>query len=291
MEDRYTIFFQKGSGHPLDSFTEWGIVCCQVPFRAGGKTKALEATSLPDEHGEMVAFPKNLIFEPYDAEFVFAYKGEELATNPFNLHLAFEKISAFKRWLSGNDTDGGSGTELKIYSPFATIGRQGCYLLEISEEDPVVQTKQSGYNLYNENVVTFKVTFRVTDPMTDIVLDDTPYSPYSGDLTGSNPELPAVLDYSDTMALTTSVDPSYDIPVGTAIATVRAEIAGIIGEYEFTGVITSVGSTGFEAQCTKEISGAGTVLLGTILSSYGTTTFRVDYQGEVTIKEMYLVVH
>lgn len=286
MEDRYTIFFQKGSGHPLDSFTEWGIVCCQVPFRAGGKTKALEATSLPDEHGEMVAFPKNLIFEPYDAEFVFAYKGEELATNPFNLHLAFEKISAFKRWLSGNDTDGGSGTELKIYSPFATIGRQGCYLLEISEEDPVVQTKQSGGNLYNENVVTFKVTFRVTDPMTDIVLEH--YSPYSGDLTGSVPELPAVLDYGDIMALTTSVDPSYDIPVGTAIATVKAEINGTT--YESTGIITSVGSTDFEAQCTIEMSGAGTVLLGTILSSYGTTTFRVDYQGDVTIEEMYLIV-
>ena len=287
MEDRYTIFFQKGSGHPLDSFTEWGIVCCQVPFRAGGKTKALEATSLPDEHGEMVAFPKNLIFEPYDAEFVFAYKGEELATNPFNLHLAFEKISAFKRWLSGNDTDGGSGTELKIYSPFATIGRQGCYLLEISEEDPVVQTKQSGGNLYNENVVTFKVTFRVTDPMTDIVLEH--YSPYSGDLTGSVPELPAVLDYGDTMALTTSVDPSYDIPVGTVIATVKAEINGTT--YESTGIITSVGSTDLEAQCTIEMSGAGTVLLGTIISYHGVTTFRVDYQGEVTIKEMYLVVH
>ncbi len=200
MEDRYTLFFQKGSDQVLNSFMEWGIVCCSVPFKAGGKTKALEATSLPDEHGEAVAFPKNLIFEPYDAEFEFAYKGEELATNPFNLHLAFEKISAFKKWLSGNDTAEGSGTELKIYSPFATIGRQGCYLLEIGDEDPVVQTKQSGYNLYHENVVTFKVIFRVTDPMTDIVLDDA-IIPYQGDVTGSNPALPLSGLHGDRITL------------------------------------------------------------------------------------------
>ena len=63
-----------------------------------------------------------------------------------------------------------NGDELKIYSPYSTIGRQGCYLLEISDEDPVVQVKQAGGNVYHENVVTFKVKFRVTDPMTDVTL-------------------------------------------------------------------------------------------------------------------------
>ena len=110
------------------------------------------------------------MFEAYDAEFEMAYKGEELAMNPFDLDLAFTRINAFKKWLSGNDTTSGSGAELKIYSPFETIGRQGCYLLEISDEEPCVLTKQSKGNIYHENVATFKVKFRITDPMTDIVL-------------------------------------------------------------------------------------------------------------------------
>lgn len=114
--------------------------------------------------------PSKLMFEAYDAEFEMAYYGKELATNPFDLDLAFTHISAFKKWLTGNDTTSGTGSELKIYSPYSTIGRQGCYLIEISDEDPQVQLAQQGSNLYHENVVTFKVKFRVTDPMTDISL-------------------------------------------------------------------------------------------------------------------------
>ena len=174
MEDRHCLLFQKGSGTVKNSFTEWGIVCYKVPFKAGGKTKELAKTDWIDEHGEDAYIPSKLMFEAYDAEFELAYKGKELASNPFDLDLAFTQITAFKKWLSGNDDPtnypNGTGAELKIYSPFSTIGRQGCYLLEIGEEAPHVQTVQDKGNLYHENVVTFKVTIRVTDPMTDIVL-------------------------------------------------------------------------------------------------------------------------
>lgn len=172
MKDRHILFFQKGNGEVVNSFTRWGIVCCRVPFKAGGKTKELEKIALSDEHGEIVPFVPYLTFEAYDAEFEMAYKGEELSTNPFNLSLAFNKINEFKRWLSGNDTEQGSGTELKIYSPYSAIGRQKCYLSAISDEAPFLHLKSQSGNLYNENVVTFKVTFRVTDPMTDIVLSE-----------------------------------------------------------------------------------------------------------------------
>ena len=164
------LLFQKGSGNVVNSYTQWGIVCCKVPFKAGCKTKELAKNGWQDEHGEDTYIPSKLMFEAYDAEFEMAYKGEELATNPFDLDLAFTRISAFKKWLSGNDTTSGSGAELKIYSPFETIGRQGCYLLEISDEEPCVLTKQSKGNIYHENVATFKVKIRITDPMTDIVL-------------------------------------------------------------------------------------------------------------------------
>ena len=170
MDNRYALLFQKGSGSVINSFSQWGIVCCKVPFKVGGKTKELAKREWYDEQGDDTYIPQKLMFEAYDAEFEMAYQGQELAGNPFNLSLAFSQINAFKKWVSGNDTSQGSGAELKIYSPYSTIGRQGCFLLEISNEEPHVQLKQENGNTYNENVVKFKVKFRVTDPMTNITL-------------------------------------------------------------------------------------------------------------------------
>lgn len=166
MNSKYALLLQKGSGNVVNSFTEWGIACCKVPFRVGGKVKELAKRDWHDEQGEDAFIPSKLMFEGYDAEFEMAYVGKELATNPFDLSLAMEKIDSFKKWLSGNDNSSGSGAELKIYSPYSTIGRQKCYLLEISDEDPHVQLVGSSGNVYNENIVTFKVKFRVTDPVT-----------------------------------------------------------------------------------------------------------------------------
>ena len=169
MDSRYALLFQKGNGLVVNSYTQWGIVCVDVPFNAGGKTKELPKVEWNDEHGEDTYIPNKLLFEAYEAEFELAYCGRELATNPFNLSLAFSKIDEFKKWISGNDSSNG-GANLKIYSPYSTIGRQGCYLMEISDESPHVQTVQDGNNLYHENIVTFKVKFKVTDPITNITL-------------------------------------------------------------------------------------------------------------------------
>lgn len=172
MDSRYTLLIQKGGGGVVNTYTQWGIVCCKVPFRAGGETKELPTNNWYDEHGEDSYKPSKLMFNAYDAEFEMAYAGQELASNPFDLDLAFTQIDDFKKWISGNDTEAGSGSTLKIYSPFSTIGRQECYLKEISDEEPHVQTKEQNGNLYHENVLTFKVAFRVCDPMTNIVLDE-----------------------------------------------------------------------------------------------------------------------
>lgn len=168
MDDRNTLKFRKGNGSVVNSYSQWSIGCCKVPFKVGGKTKDLPKRDWKDEQGEDVYIPSNLMMEAYDAEFEMACVVNN--TSGFSLSAAFEKINAFKKWLSGNDTSSGSGAELKIYSPYTGIGRQGCYLLEISNEEPHLQLKQSAGNLYNENVLTFRVKFRVTDPMTNITL-------------------------------------------------------------------------------------------------------------------------
>lgn len=174
MDSRYTLLFKKGDATTVNSFTQWGIVCIKVPFVAGGETKELPTNDWYDEHGEDTYIPAKLMLKAYDAEFELAYAGKELASNPFDLDLAFTQITAFKKWLTGHDDPtnhpDGTGADLKIYSPFSTIGRQNCYLKEISDEEPHVQTREDNGNLYHENVVTFKVTFRVCDPMTNITL-------------------------------------------------------------------------------------------------------------------------
>lgn len=167
MDSKYTLLFKKGNGSTVNSYSQWNIVCCDVPFKIGTKTKELPKRIWFDEHGDDAYIPSNLMMEGYDAEFEMACV---VNSQTFNLSGALGKIKSFRNWLTGNDSSSGTGAEMKIYSPYSTIGRQGCYLLEFSNENPHLQLKQQGNNVYNENVLLFKVKFRVTDPMTDITL-------------------------------------------------------------------------------------------------------------------------
>ena len=171
MNAKYGLYIKKG-GTTKNTYQYYNICCMSIPFRVGGKTKELAKRDWKDEQGEDVYIPSKLMFEAYDAEFEMAYVGQELASNPFDVSLAFEQIDAFKKWLTGNDTESGSGAELKIFSQYANFGRQGCYLMELGDEVPHVQLKQEGDTLYNENVVTFKLKFRVTDPVTNLTMAD-----------------------------------------------------------------------------------------------------------------------
>ena len=91
MDNRYALLFQKGSGSVVNSFSQWGIVCCKVPFKAGGKTKDLAKSDWNDEQGDDSYIPSKIMFEAYDAEFEMAYQGQERAVRgdhdgPAGLH-------------------------------------------------------------------------------------------------------------------------------------------------------------------------------------------------------------
>ena len=167
MDAKYGLIIKRGSDSTVNTFTRWGIACVKIPFKAGGNVKSPAKRDWFDEHGEDAYIPNKLMFEAYDVEFEVACV---INGNVWNLSQSFAKIDSFKKWLSGNDTNAGSGAELKIYSPYSTIGRQGCHLLSISDEEPHLQLKTESGNIYKENVLTFKVKFRVTDPMTNIEL-------------------------------------------------------------------------------------------------------------------------
>lgn len=65
---------------------------------------------------------------------------------------------AFQNYLTGENADGAT---LKIYNSHTGIGRQGLYLLEVGDFE---------FNKSNmDEVLTFLVKFRVTDPRTQII--------------------------------------------------------------------------------------------------------------------------
>ena len=102
------------------------------------------------EYGEDTYIPDKLPLKAYDLEAEMCYKGD--------LGTAYDKIMAFQNYLTGEN---GDGATLKIYNSHTGIGRQGLYLLEVGDFE---------FNKSNmDEVLTFPVKFRVTDPRTQII--------------------------------------------------------------------------------------------------------------------------
>lgn len=153
MSKPYSIYFKKSGGTVIDSNTQWNIVCKEFPFILYGEAKELSKRDWYDEDGEDTFFPTKLAIAAYDLDVEFAYKGVVNSANT--------KIRAFLDYLTGRDSAG--GTELSVYDTYTQIGRQGLYFKDVKPDVFVRKTDEG-------DVVTFTVTFRVTDPVTDITL-------------------------------------------------------------------------------------------------------------------------
>lgn len=168
MSELHTILIKKsGNNQVVDTKATFGIATSSVPFKVIGDSKELPKRVWYDEHGEDTFIGPIVYSQAYDMEITFAYCGQELKGNALNLGLAKTNISNFVRFLNGTD---GNGASLTIFSPYTQIGRQKVYFCGMSEETPTLQLKGDAKNEYNENCVTFKSKFRVTDPVTDVVL-------------------------------------------------------------------------------------------------------------------------
>lgn len=148
----YSIYFKRGEGAVIDTQTQWGIVCKEFPFLLYGESKELPKRDWMDEDGEDVFFPSKLAMQAYDLDVEFAYKGVMDSANV--------KIRGFLDYLTGRD---GAGSNLSVYDTYTKVGRQGVYVKGV-KQDVFVRNTSEG------DVVVFTVTFRVSDPMTEIVL-------------------------------------------------------------------------------------------------------------------------
>ena len=148
------IYFQKqaeGAG-VKESLADFGIWCKDFPFKLYGEVKDLASTDWADEDGTDEFIPAELKLKAYDVDVEFGYKGA--------MDTANEKIRNFLDYLTGR---GETGATLKVYDSYTRIGRQNVRVLKVSDDLFVRNTSEG-------DILTFNVTFRVNDPVTDITL-------------------------------------------------------------------------------------------------------------------------
>ena len=125
---------------------DWNIYVKHVPFQPVGNLKEPFTRDWPDRNGKEVYYPATPVYESYDMECEFAYKGDENTATPMT--------RLFIHYLA-------EGGMFKFFDTFNQIGRQSVYYKSF--------TPDKYYNTV-ENMATFKVVMSVNDPDTQITL-------------------------------------------------------------------------------------------------------------------------
>lgn len=150
-----TIYFRKtGSSIVKDSVRDFGMYCKDVPFTMFGEAKDVVSDNFTDEDGEDEYIPSVLPMKAYTMEVTFAFKGNRDSAN--------KALRSFVEYLTGRDKNS-EGAEFDMYSTYTEIGRQKCRFVSISNDADLV--REDGYDILFP-----KITFKVNDPVTDIVL-------------------------------------------------------------------------------------------------------------------------
>lgn len=146
------LLLRKGT-ETKNSYTDFGFATGEIEFPAKTNVKEFAVTDCPGEDGERVYFQSQSYLSAYDLDVDFKYVGE--------LTDIYDHYKSFRDYLTGRD---GKGTEFEIYSPWHRIGRKGVRLKDI-EEDKYIRDDLTA-------CLCLKVKFRVTDPVTDVLLSN-----------------------------------------------------------------------------------------------------------------------
>lgn len=133
-----------------ESVNEWGIFCKKIPFKIFDKVKEPASRSWHDEDGDDEYIPED---------------GLKLESYKMKVELACKKGGSI------DDVRDNIGTFLnhlklglfKLYSSYTRIGRQDVRLDSISDSAKWKSDENGEYLI-------FEVTFKVNDPVTDVVL-------------------------------------------------------------------------------------------------------------------------
>ena len=156
MNADYSLLMQKVTdGAPLmDLEDDFDMVCLSFPFAHSNSRKEPAFNDWPDEDGEDVYTGGKIYRNAYDIEAEFGYKG--------HFSGVYTAVKKFVDYLDG--TSDGCGF-LKVYQNYTKIGRNNVYLKEFGDSEFFVQQE--------EGVITFKLTFRVCDPTSEIIYTGT----------------------------------------------------------------------------------------------------------------------
>lgn len=144
---------ENGLPFPVyESVAAWGIWCKDIPFKVMDKVKAPAKRVWSDEHGDDEYIPsEGLYLESYTMKVELGCKKIDGDVDDVR-----ENVGNFLEWLR-------SSGMIKLYSSYTRIGRQNVRLEQV--DDKATWKSEGG-----EEYLVFGVTFKVNDPVTDIVL-------------------------------------------------------------------------------------------------------------------------
>ena len=142
-----------------ESVAEWGIWCKSIPFKLLDKVKEPAKRTWYDEHGDDEYIPSTGLFvEAYTMKVEFGCKKIENGNKYSSAAVSDvrQNVGDFLEYLR-------SSGMIKLYSTYTRIGRQNVRLESVSD-NATWQSDDQGEFLI------FEVTFKVNDPVTDVVL-------------------------------------------------------------------------------------------------------------------------
>lgn len=142
-----------------ESVAQWGVWCREIPFKIFEKAKEPSSHNWHDEHGDDEYIPADgLYMEAYSIKVSFGCK---LINNGNGFNAAAvddvrSKVGQFLEYLRASGM-------MYLYSSYTRIGRRNVRLESVSDN-----AKWKSEN--GEEWLTFDVTFKVNDPVTNITL-------------------------------------------------------------------------------------------------------------------------
>lgn len=135
-------------GSIVKDSTEWGILVQSFPFKLRPEMKEPSKRDWKDKNGDDEFTPDHPVFKSYTIEVDFLFR-EEFGTGN-------KKIGEFIDYLT---TDGA----FSIYDSYTGIGRTNIRYASMKES---AFKRRKG----NKDVISFSVSFKVNDPVTQIIL-------------------------------------------------------------------------------------------------------------------------
>lgn len=142
-------------GNVVDTYKTFKVVCQECPFKLLPEPKEPAKRDWLDEDGEDVYIPTGgFKFKSYELAVKFLYVGKKSAMK--------QDLKTFVDFLYGRNT--GGKPLMAVYDEYTQIGRRGLYVKDVDNE--LLFHSDSDTDV----IAQFKVTFVVTDPVTEITL-------------------------------------------------------------------------------------------------------------------------